>query len=247
MTTGKINCIVVDDEPLALELMEFYVQRVPFLNLVGKSSDAFGAMKLIQEQPVDLMFLDIEMPDLNGIEMLRTKRDLPRVIFTTAYPNYAVEGFTLNALDYLLKPIPFERFVQAVNKAQEQLAGKREPAQAVSGAIGTGAAGDPQFIFVKSDTQLLKVYLQDVLYIEGLGDYVKIHTKGKVIVTLQTLKNLAGKLPAERFIRVHRSFIVALDKIDSINGQTIFIGTHQVPIGNLYRDSFFEIVNQRNL
>jgi DNA-binding LytR/AlgR family response regulator len=245
MSTGKINCIIVDDEPLAQELLEFYVQRVPFLNLVGKCNDAFTAMQLVQDQPVDLIFLDIEMPDLNGIEMLRTKRDLPRVIFTTAYPNYAVEGFTLNAIDYLLKPIPFERFVQAVNKAQEQIGAKRDPAPAA--AIGTGAAGDPQFIFVKSDTQLLKVYLQDVLYIEGLGDYVKIHTKGKVIVTLQTLKNLAGKLPAERFIRVHRSFIVALDKIDSINGQTIFIGTHQVPIGNLYRDSFFEIVNQRNL
>lgn len=246
MTAHKLNCIIVDDEPLALELMEFYVQRVPFLHLVGKCNDSFSALQTLQQQTVDLIFLDIEMPDLSGIEMLRTKRDLPMVIFTTAYPNYAVEGFTLNAIDYLLKPIPFERFVQAATKALEAAGHKKEHTVAPQG-IGTGAAGDPQFIFVKSDTQLLKVYLQDILFIEGLGDYVKIHTKGKIIVTLQTLKNLAGKLPTERFIRVHRSFIVALDKIDSINGQTIFISNHQVPIGNLYRDSFFEIVNQRNL
>ncbi len=241
MTPAKINCIIVDDEPLAQEVVEYYVQRVPFLHLLGKANDAMGALQLLQEHTVDLMFLDIEMPDLNGMEMLRTKRDLPPVIFTTAYPNYAVEGFTLNAVDYLLKPIPFERFVQAVNKAQELLSHKKE-----TGALSVGA-GEPQFIFVKSDTQLLRVYLQDVLYIEGLGDYVKIHTKGKLVVTLQTLKNLQDKLPKERFVRVHRSFIVALDKIDSINGQTIYIGNHQIPIGNLYRDSFFEVVNQRNL
>lgn len=241
MTHAKINCLICDDEPLAQDILESYIQRVPYLNLVGKAGDAMSCIQLVQDNAVDLVFLDIEMPDMTGVELLRTQRDFPRVIFTTAYPNHAVEGFALNAVDYLLKPIPFDRFMQAVSKVYEQL-NARSP-QPVAGA----GHGEPEFIFVKSDTQLLKVYLNDILFIEGLGDYVKIHTKGKIIVTLQTLKHLSGKLPGELFVRVHRSFIVALSKIDSINGQTIFIGTNQIPIGNLYKDVFFEIVNQRNL
>lgn len=240
----KIRCIAVDDEPLALDIIESYVAKLPYLELVKTCSSATEAMQVLQEEKIDLMFLDIEMPELTGLQFLNIIQNQPLVIFTTAYPNYALEGFNQDAVDYLLKPIPFDRFLKAVSKAQERLqhkfsANQEQRPQQVQ--------AEQDFIFVKADYKTLRVDLKDILWIEGLKDYIIIHTKDQKIITLLSMNKMIEKLPDTKFIRVHRSYIVALQKIDSIEKSRIRIGDKEVPIGEVYKDQFLKWVEENNI
>lgn len=243
-----INVIIVDDEPLAQDVLETYIGKVPALNLVQKCSNAFEANEALLNHKVDLMFLDIQMPQLTGTDFLKTLQDPPLVVFTTAYPNFAVEGFELNALDYLLKPISLERFMKAVNKASEQLAlHHREP------AAGIPAAHEDvhDFIFVKADKKLVKINFDEVVYIEGLKDYVIIKLDASRVITLQTMKSLEDILPANKFRRIHRSFIVNMNKIHAIVGNMVEVmekgQAKHLPIGKNYRDELLELINQNRI
>ena len=241
-----IKAIIVDDEPLAQDVLETYIEKMPQLELVAKCSNALEANVALQENEVDLMFLDIQMPQLTGTDFLKTLADPPLVIFTTAYPNYALEGFELDALDYLLKPISFERFMKAVNKAQsryelKQKAGSTAPAEEDSG----------DFIFVKADKKLVKINYDEVLYIEGLKDYVIIRMEKSRVITLQTMKSLEEKLPDSIFRRIHRSYILNVNKINAIVGNMVEVlekgQAKHIPIGKNYREELLELVNQKRL
>jgi len=244
-----INVIIVDDEPLAQDVLETYISRVPGLNLVQKCNNAFEANDALKNHEIDLMFLDIQMPQLTGTDFLKTLTDPPLVIFTTAYPNFAVEGFELNALDYLLKPISLERFMKAVNKASEQLAPKRREPLAASAEAGHDVAHE--FIFVKADKKLVKINFDDVVYIEGLKDYVIIKLDNSRVITLQTMKSLEDKLPAAIFKRIHRSFIVNLNKVNAIVGNMVEVmekgQAKHLPIGKNYRDELLDLINQNRI
>lgn len=233
-----MNCLIIDDEPLAIELLEDFVSKVPFLRLEKSCSSAIEAMQEIQAKKIDLIFTDIEMPDFTGIEFVKSLEHKPLFIFTTAYSHYAVEGFNLNAVDYLVKPIPFHRFITAVNRAQElfKLKSENETKQVVEQVKEPKA----NFIFVKSEYENVKVNLNSIKYVEGLKDYIKIFTdKPKPILTLNSLKVFEDKLP-DNFVRVHRSFIVSLDYIDSVQRNRIVIGDTRIPIGQNYKDDFIK-------
>jgi len=239
-----MNCIAVDDEPLALALIEDFSKKIPFLNFIKSCKNAFEAIDVIQKEKIDLIFLDINMPDVSGIELIKNIDNKPFVIFTTAYSEYAVEGFELNAVDYLVKPFLFERFFKAVNKAYElfNLKNKKQPIKVVE---SNSTVQD--FIFVKADYSSIKIFLKDILYLEGLKDYVKIHTVEKKLLTLITMKKIEEKLPSSNFIRVHRSFIVALDKIESIQRNRIIINNVRIPVGNSYKEDFYKRIDEINL
>ncbi|RXP61407.1 DNA-binding response regulator [Lutibacter sp. HS1-25] len=232
-----MRCLIIDDEPLAVELLEDFVSKVSFLSLVKSCSSAFEAISVIQEGTIDLIFSDIEMPDFTGIEFIKSLEKKPLFIFTTAYSHYAVEGFNLNAVDYLVKPIPFHRFLTAVNRAQELFELKRNEAETVVQPLSMQTS---DFIFVKSEYENLKVNLNTILYIEGLKDYIKIYTSDpKPILTLNSLKAFEEKLPTN-FIRVHRSFIVSLNHINSVQRNRIIIDKVYIPIGQNYKDDFIK-------
>ncbi len=241
-----INTIIVDDEPLALDVLETYIEKIPELNLVGRCSNAFEANEALQKNEVDLMFLDIQMPQLTGMDFLKTLSDPPLVIFTTAYSNYAVEGFEVNAVDYLLKPISLERFMKAVNKATELIELRRR-----ENATELESSDAEAFTFVKADKKYVKVKFSEVLYIEGLKDYVIIRTEKGRIITLQTMRGLEEKLPPRYFRRIHRSYIVNVDKIEAIMGNAVEIiekgQTRHLPIGKNYRDEFLKIIEENKL
>ncbi len=222
-----IKCIAIEDEPLALELLKKYIAKIPNLQLIGSFTDAIEASEFIRKYKPDLLFLDIQMPDITGIQLYRSLEEKPMVIFTTAYSEYAVEGFELDAIDYLLKPYPFDRFEKAVGRAIEYFNFKTQPAVA-----------DPECFFVKSEYQVVKINCSDVLFIEGLDDYVKIHLHhSKPILSLMSLKSLIEKLPQTKFKRVHRSFIVPLQNIRSIRNKKIMLGDNtEIPIGASYAD-----------
>ncbi len=244
-----INVIIVDDEPLAQDVLETYIEKLPDLNLLQKCSNALEANEALKNHKVDLMFLDIQMPQLTGIDFLKTLVDPPIVIFTTAYPNYAIEGFELNALDYLLKPISLDRFMKAVNKASEQIQLQRNVN--AEGDSEAEASDNKEFIFVKADKKLIKVNYRDIIYIEGLKDYVIIRQDADRVITLQTMKSLESKLPSEHFKRIHRSFIVNLDRINAIVGNMVEVmekgKAKHLPIGKNYRDELLEIINKNRL
>lgn len=235
-----IRCIAVDDEPLALEIIESYISKLPFLELVCTCASATEAMQVLQEKQVDLMFLDIEMPQLTGIQFLNILKHQPLIIFTTAYPDYALEGFNQDAVDYLLKPIPFDRFLKAVTKAQERL-------QRASKTPEAHAAPEQDFIFVKADYKNIRVDFKDILWIEGLKDYIIIQAKDQKIITLLSMNKMMEKLPDAKFLRVHRSFIVSLQKIDSIEKSRIRIGKKEIPIGEVYKEQFLKWVEENNI
>ncbi|MBR9920580.1 MAG: response regulator transcription factor [Bacteroidetes bacterium] len=241
-----MRTIIVDDEPLAQDVLETYIEKVPELELVAKCNNALEANEKLKTEKIDLMFLDIQMPQLTGTDFLKTLAHPPMVIFTTAYPNYALEGFELDALDYLLKPISFERFMKAVNKASEQ-----HELHQNSGASGSSESAEEEFIFVKADKKLVKVNFEDVLYIEGLKDYVIIRMEKSRVITLQTMKSLEKKLPASIFKRIHRSYIVNINRIDAIVGNMVEIQekgqAKHIPIGKNYRDELLDIVNKNRL
>jgi two-component system response regulator LytT len=244
-----LNCIAVDDEPLALGLVCKFIEQTPFLNLVGRYSGAVDALKAIHQQKLDLIFLDIQMPDLNGIELARVLEkgaDKPRIIFTTAYNQFALEGYKVDALDYLLKPFNYEEFLRAAQKAlnYHELLNK----SASLAAIGTNTSehADDNYLFLKVEYQLVRIALDDIMYIEGLKDYVKVHLKGieKAVLSLTSLKALEEKLPSKRFMRVHRSFIVSLDKVTSMTKNSLQIGKVNIAIGDQYKEAFGQFLGR---
>jgi DNA-binding LytR/AlgR family response regulator len=236
--------LIVDDEPLALDVIETYVERLPSLELVARCENAVQAFDVLSREEVDIMFLDIQMPQLTGIDFLKSLSNPPLVIFTTAYPNYAIEGYELNVIDYLLKPISFERFMKSVNKALSQLELQNETA---SHSAATEGSEDANFIFVKADKKLIKINYADIIYIEGLKDYVIIKMATSRVITLQTMKSLEEKLPASIFKRIHRSYIVNLDKIDAVVGNMVEVDKKHLPIGKNYREELLDIVNKNRL
>jgi two-component system response regulator LytT len=248
-----INCIAVDDEPLALGLVCSFIEKTPFLNLIGRFSSAVEALKAIHAQKVDVLFLDIQMPDLNGIEFARvldnSKTNKPRIIFTTAYNQFALEGYRVDALDYLLKPFNYEEFLHAAHKAlaYSQLVEKSNAAPVVVTAPATAEERiEDEYLFLKVEYQLVRLALSDILYIEGLKDYVKVwlQSSEKPILSLTSLKSLEEKLPSKRFMRVHRSFIVSLDKINSITKNALQIGKVNITVGDQYKEAFSKFLSK---
>ncbi len=237
-----IRCIAIDDERLALDLIEDDILKIPFLQLVKKCKSGIEALDVLQTEKIDLLFLDIQMPDISGIQFLKSLPHKPLVIFTTAYEKYALEGFELDVVDYLLKPYSFERFLKAVNKAQEHLSIQNKNQKQSDEEINFSN----QFIFVKSDYKLVKIEIAEIQYIESLKDYVKIVVGDKPVVTLSSMKAIEEKLIEPDFIRVHRSFIVNLKKIQYIHRNFVKVGEKEIPIGDNYKDNFLQIINQKN-
>lgn len=240
----KISSIAIDDEPLALDVVEHHIQKIPFLQLNAKFCDAFEAIQFLCREKVDLIFLDIQMPQLTGFEFLRTIQHKPMIILTTAYPNYALESYDMDVIDYLLKPIPFERFLKAVNKVQQRIL---PPQQASSAEMMPLPVMAPEYIFVKTDYKTVKILLDEVLYVESFKDYVIFHLKHEKIQSLLSIKAVESFLNQEHFVRVHRSFIVALDKIEAIERASITIGKHIIPIGDNYKESFKSLIESKRL
>lgn len=232
----NLKCAIVDDEPLALNLLESYVKKTPFLELTGKYSSAVQAMKELPNHPVDLLFLDIQMPELNGLEFSKLVNPVTRIVFTTAFEQYAIDGYKVNALDYLLKPISYVDFLQAANKAMKWFELLQQPKEEI------------QSIFVKSDYKLVQIELKNILYIEGLKDYIKIYEENnpKPILSLMIMKAMEDLLPASRFMRVHRSYIVQKDKIRVIDRGRIVFGKAYIPISDSYKQAFQDFLEQRS-
>jgi len=230
-----VNCIIVDDEPVAREILENHLERIETINIVASCKSAIEAFKIINTQPVDLIFLDINMPDISGLSFAKSMSKDYKVIFTTAYREYAVDGFDLRAVDYLLKPISFERLLQGVNKFFEE---NSSPVHSPSGEI---RMEKDDSIFVRSDRKMVKVNFKDIVFIESLSDYLKIHLEGgKVLVTRDTISNIEARLPISDFIRIHRSFMVSKNKIETFTSDTIGIGKHEIPISRSYRDAVID-------
>jgi len=244
-----IRCLVVDDEPLALHILEDYISKIPFLELVKATTNPIEALTMVQEGNIDLVFLDVQMPELTGIQFLKISNGKTKVILTTAYSQYALEGYELDVVDYLLKPIAFDRFFKAAQKAQGviQPAVKQPIAEPVQQIQQQQQDFSNDFIFVKSEYKIQKVYLNQILFIEGLKDYISIFTPAERIITLQNMKKMEDTLPEKHFVRVHKSYIVALNKIDSIERSRIFIGDKIIPVGDTYRDNFFKIIEGKNV
>jgi DNA-binding LytR/AlgR family response regulator len=232
-----IKCIIVDDEPLAIEIVESYVNRIEQLQLLGTFRNAVQAFAFLQQHAVDLIFLDIQMPKLSGIEFLKTLKNPPKVIFTTAFRDYAIDGFELEVIDYLLKPIPFERFLKAVAKVLHQ----QPPASPGAPPQKVEVVSD-DYVYFKVDKKMIKTKMAAVLYIESVKDYVKVRTDEKEIVTQQKISYLEESLPRQQFLRIHRSFIVNIDKIDAYSATDVEIGKHSIPIGRNYKNDVMKVL-----
>ncbi|MHA8065970.1 LytR/AlgR family response regulator transcription factor [Aquirufa sp. ROCK2-A2] len=237
-SNNTLSCIIVDDESLALDLLEDNVAKVPFLKLVARCRNAFEALEFLQNNEVDLIFLDIQMPGITGVQFIEGLTQKPMVIFVTAYQQYAIEGFNLDVIDYVLKPISFERFLKASNKALDYYKSKIEPKANFI---------DPnkiEYIFIHADYSLMKIMLEDILYIEGLKDYIKIHlsTQKYPVVCRMTMKSIEEKLPNNEFLRIHKSYIVSLKKVESIRNQKIKIGENHIPLSDNYSDQFYQTI-----
>jgi DNA-binding LytR/AlgR family response regulator len=233
----KIRCLVIDDELPAREILKKHIAGVEALELSGVCSNAVDAISFLKDHTVDLLFLDIQMPHLLGTSFLRTLKNAPKVIFTTAYRKYAVEGFELDAVDYLLKPINFERFLKGVNKVLQL------NLQNSFVSSDNHADTSPPFLYFRSNRKMIKVLLGDILYIEGLNDYIKIVTSGKIIISKHVLSSLEEMLPANSFVRIHKSFIIAINKIESFNADSVEIGKKEIPIGRLFKFNLNKILN----
>jgi DNA-binding LytR/AlgR family response regulator len=236
-----IDTIAIDDEPLALQLVTGYIAKTPTLKLIGKFDNPLDANEFLAENSVDLIFVDIQMPDLSGIEFTRLMTKGPKVIFTTAFAKYALEGYKLDIVDYLLKPFGYEEFLTAVNKAQSLINLEHKAA--------SGVEANSEFLFLKSDYKIRRINFDDILYVEGLKDYVKVFTRNepKPILSLSSLKLLESKLPSGKFMRVHRSFIVNLEKIDTIDRSRIVFGKEYIPVSDQYKDKFQEFLDKNFL
>lgn len=227
----KICCLIIDDEPLAREILRQHIEGVEALELVGSCNNAVEAISFLQQHTVDLLFLDIQMPQLLGTNFIRTLKNPPKVIFTTAYRKYAVEGFELDAVDYILKPISFQRFLKAVNKVLQ----KNVAPEPVVSAKENHPESSSLFLYFRADRKMVKIFFHEILFIESLKDYIKIVTTNKAIVTKYVLYTLEKMLPPGEFLRIHRSYIVAINKIDSYNAENIQIAKHELPIGKIYK------------
>jgi DNA-binding LytR/AlgR family response regulator len=250
----KLNCLIVDDEPLAQEVLAAHIAKIPSLNLVQQASNAMEAFEALHKNSIDLIFLDINMPVVSGLNFLRSLKDPPAVILTTAYTEYAMEGYELDVVDYLLKPIPFDRFFKAVKKASLQLNsnGRNVPAMAdeatlhvpqTAPAVNTPVQ-EKNYFFIKADGKLIKVNYADIKFIEGMKDYLKIHTTTNAIVTHHTMKAMEEQLPSSKFMRVHKSYIIALNAIKSIEGNIIHLDMDkaEVPLGSSFKEALLAAV-----
>ena len=245
---APITCIAVDDEPLALALLCTFIEQTPFLKLVGRYGSGVEALKGLHELtgPVDLAFLDIQMQELTGLELARVlgqQAAPPRIIFTTAFPQYALDGYKVDALDYLVKPFNYEEFLRAANKGRAYTELSHASAEA---PVPTPPVAEEEHIFLKVEYQLVRVALSDILFVEGLKDYVKVHLKStpRALLSLMSLRAMEEKLPARRFLRIHRSFIVALDKIEAVRRLTVQIGTETIPVGEQYKEAFQQFLSR---
>ncbi|HVZ57149.1 MAG TPA: LytTR family DNA-binding domain-containing protein [Chitinophagaceae bacterium] len=234
-----LRCLAIDDEPLALELLEDNISKVPNLQLVASCSNPLEALKVLQEQPVDLIFLDIQMPGLTGLQFIQSLSSKPMFILITAYEKYALEGFNLDVVDYLVKPVSLDRFMKACNKAWELYQLRNRPA--------SSGADNPGYIFVNVDYSLLKVVLADITYIEGLKDYIKIHLQGtaRPVITRMGMKAIEEQLPPSRFIRIHKSYIVSADHITAIRKNSVFVGPMELPVSDNYREALANLTGRR--
>ncbi len=229
----KYTCMIIEDEPLALEKTKDFVNKVPFLHLSAAFDNALTGLAYLNNNKVDILFLDINMDELSGIELLESSKITSQVIITTAYQEYALKGYELQITDYLLKPFTFNRFLQAVNKAQENLGNRSSDTQ-------------PEFIFVKTENRLEKIMLNEIVYIEGMRDYLRIHTVNKKIMTLQSFSELEKLIPSALVCRVHKSYMVALNKIDSIERSRIKIADQLIPVSDTYKEAFFQLINSKS-
>lgn len=241
MSNKTLKCIIVDDEPLALEILESHINNTEGLEVAKKCVHAIEASEAIKKENPDVVFLDINMPEVSGIDLAQSLQGGPLVVFTTAYEEYAVEAFEINAIDYLLKPISPDRFAKAVERVKEYIALRSNETTSKPEELES----EEDFIYVKSEQRLVKIAYNDIFYIEALADYVKIHVAGnKRIITLQTMKNMASKLPADKFSRVHRSYIANLKYIKSLSTNKIEINEKQIPIGKNYKEDFMKKINK---
>ncbi len=231
----KLTCIIVDDEPPAIRLLEKYVERIPVLEKLGVFSDSLKALEFLNSNSVDVIFLDIQMPQLTGLQLSRIIGTNTKVIFTTAYPDFALEGFDLKATDYLLKPIAFERFYKAVSKLTPE-----------SNTVAAQSAPAADYIFIKTDgkNKFAKIFLNDILYVEALQNYVSIHTGNGAVITHSSLKNILDLLPAYDFIQIHRSYAVAVKHIDTTDSFSVFIKEKELPLGSTYKEAFFKRIGE---
>ena len=235
-----LRCIAVDDEPLALELLEDNISKVPYLQLVAKCSNAMEAMKVLQQQPADLIFLDIQMPGLTGLQFIQSMTEKPMIILITAYEKYALEGFNLDVTDYLVKPVSLDRFVKACNKAKELYELKNRP--------NKDASSNPDYFFVNVDYSLLKINFNDIRYIEGLKDYIKIHLKSspRAIITRMAMKAIEEELPVAKFLRIHKSYIVSLEHITAIRKNSVFLDEMELPVGENFREAVLNLTGRQD-
>ena len=238
----KISCIAIDDEPLALELIKDYSGRVPFLRFDGMFESGIEVLDWLNEKNTDLIFLDIKIPDITGLQFMEALNNRPLVIFTTAYDDYALKGFELDVVDYLLKPITFERFLKAVLKARERLQ-KKYPDSSPVRTNGDKTDHEEDHIFIKSGGQLKRIEFKTILYIEGMSDYLRIHTEKERIMTLMNFQTMLGLLPARNFIRIHRSYIINLERIDSIESKSVIIGNDHIPVSKNFKEDLLKSIN----
>jgi DNA-binding LytR/AlgR family response regulator len=244
-----IRCLLVDDEKLALELMEDNVMKVPYLKLQGKCKNALEAMEFLRKEPVDLIFLDIQMPGISGIQFLNSLTNAPMIIMVTAYENYALDGFNLDVVDYILKPFSFERFLKAVNKAYELMSLRQQKVTPVTATVAA-AAPEAEYMFVNADYSIVRINIPDIIYVEGLKDYIKIYLKNtdKAVITRLSMRYMEDKLPAGNFARVHKSYIVALDKITAFKKNRLMIAEAEIPVSDNYKDKILAYIghNENN-
>jgi two-component system, LytTR family, response regulator len=242
----RLKCIIVDDEPLALDILQDYIEKVPFLEFNGRFENAIEALNYLKVNETDLLLLDIQMEELTGIQLLKILTDKPQVILTTAYASYALEGYELDVTDYLLKPISFERFLLAVTKAWE----RKQSTLEVKEIMDTGMmVANPRtdYFFVKTEYRLQKINFSDILFIEGQSDYLKIVLKEENIMTLQNFKRMEEVLPEGYFVRIHRSYIIALDKIEKVEKNRVSINGNELPIGDSYREEFYRVLGSKGI
>lgn len=254
---NQYQCVIVDDERLARELLEKYIQKIPYLEITAICTNAIDAMQVLQKNNVDLLFLDIQMPNLTGIDFLRSLKDPPATIFTTAYSKFALEGFELSVVDYLLKPIEFDRFFKAISKAVERLEQKNTSEYSEKSIVGNVSDDknivvdktdkNEKYFFIKTDYKLVKINIADVLYIEADQKYIHIYTEKEKYFTLLSLGKILESLPTEQFIRIHRSYVINIEKIDSIEGNIVKINEYKIPISKGQRERFMDRIKEKGL
>ncbi len=242
----NLTCLIVDDEPLARQLLEQYVKKIPQLELIQSCGNPVDAIEILRNHQVDILFLDIQMPEITGISLLKILQKKPYIVLTTAYSEYALEGYELDVTDYLLKPITFERFLKAVEKVQRLATPIETPADIIQ-ETATPIETTPAYIFVKDGTKLVKIKINEIMYVEGLKDYVSIHTPTQKIVSLQRMKFLEEQLPETQFVRIHNSYIVALNWIDAILKEKVQIGNAFLPVSDTYRKTFKDFIDRNHI